>query len=192
MKGFSLVEMLVALFVFALISTAGVALVRFTVDQQALVEARAERLGQLQRTRALLRADLSQAALRVTRDSAGARTAAAFTGRTPADPAPFMVLVRRGRSNPDALARSSLQHVEYRLAGGQLIRRVRSVPDGAALGPPQVLIDGVTTGSAAFLVRGGWRDRADAATLPQAARIDLSIAGLGRISQIFIVSGEPG
>jgi general secretion pathway protein J len=191
MKGFTLVEMLVALFVFALIGVAGVALINVTTSSQQTLQARTERLGQLQRARAILRADLSQAAPRQTRDIDGARNAAAFAGGQPAQ-GPFLILVRRGRANPDGLARTSLQYVEYSLSEGRLERRMRSAPDGAALGPPQTLIDQVSEGSAAFLSRGIWGPTfAGVATgLPQAVRLDLDIDGLGRVSQSFVVSGE--
>jgi len=192
MKGFTLVEMLVALFIFALIGAAGVAVIRFTADNQEVVRGRSERVAQLQRARAILKADLSQAAARRTRAADGSANAATFTGGQPTEAAPFLTLVRRGRSNPDGAARSSLQYVEYSLTGGKLERRMRSALDGAMLGPPQVLIDQVSGGTAAFLSQGLWTPtfRGGERRLPQAARLELDIAGVGKVSQVFLVSGE--
>ena len=62
MKGFTLIEMLVALMIFGLIAAAGVSVMSFTVDNQELVRGRMEKLADFQRARALLKADLSQAA----------------------------------------------------------------------------------------------------------------------------------
>ncbi|MFZ3006359.1 MAG: type II secretion system protein, partial [Phenylobacterium sp.] len=45
MKGFTLVEMLVALFIFSLLAAAGVTVMRFTVDNQVAVRGRMDRLG---------------------------------------------------------------------------------------------------------------------------------------------------
>ncbi len=192
MKGFTLVEMLVALFIFALIGVAGVAVSRFTADNQEAVRGRTERVAQLQRARAILKADLSQAAPRRTRGPDGAVSAATFMGAQPISGAPFLTLVRRGRANPDGAPRTSLQYVEYSLTEGRLERRVRAAPDGAPLGPPQVLIDRVSGAAASFLSDGAWAPAFQGAgrLLPQAARLELDIEGVGRVSQNFVVSGE--
>ncbi len=191
MKGFTLVEMLVALFIFALIGVAGVAVIRFTSTNQEVVRGRSEHLAQIQRTRAMLKADLAQAAPRRTRSVDGASAASTFTGGQPNAGGPFLILVRRGRANPQGEPRSSLQYVEYRLNGGRLERRMRAAPDGAPLGPPQILIEGVRDGSAAYLSSGNWLTAFGGGNrLPQAARIAFDIDGVGLVSQLFVVSGE--
>lgn len=58
--GFTLVELLVALLLFALISLAGVGLVETVIRVQERTEGRGERLAELQRARFLLAADLEQ------------------------------------------------------------------------------------------------------------------------------------
>lgn len=79
--GFTLVEMLVAVLVFALISAAGVVVLAQAADHQATVGARLDRLGEFQRARALLQADLSQVALRRVRSPDGGAARDAFAGR---------------------------------------------------------------------------------------------------------------
>src|ERR671918_2694 len=111
MSGFTLVEMLVALFIFALLTAAGVTVMRFTSDNQAIVQERSERLAQFQRLRAILKSDLAQATARRTRDPDGRPLRAAFFGSSGAG-APLLRFVRRGWDNPDALPRASLQQVE--------------------------------------------------------------------------------
>lgn len=189
MKGFTLVEMMVALLIFGLVAAAGVGLMTFSVDNQETVRARTDRLAQFQRARALLKADLSQAAARRTRGPDGRLSAEAFGGGEGA----LLAFVRRGWDNPDADPRASLQYVEYRLAEGRLERRVRPALDGAELGPPQVLLTGVRAASVALAHKGQWLETLPAeaqAAPPQAVRVDLELSDLGPVSQLFLVSGE--
>ncbi|KAB8169623.1 prepilin-type N-terminal cleavage/methylation domain-containing protein, partial [Lysobacter maris] len=53
-RGFTLIEMLVALAIFAMISAAAVAVMAYAADNQGVVRARMERLGEFQRARSLL------------------------------------------------------------------------------------------------------------------------------------------
>ena len=140
MKGFTLVEMLVALLVFAILAAAGVAVMGFAVDNQAVVRDRTERLGRLQTTRAILKADLEQAATRRTRGEDGQPALGPFAG---GGERVVLALTRRGWDNPDQDPRSSLQYVEYRLDGSRIERRWRRHVDGSPLQPTQVLADGV-------------------------------------------------
>lgn len=71
MKGFTLIEMMVALLIFALITAAGVAVMNSTLTNQSAVRVRVERYAELQRMRAIVKADLSQAATRRTRGEDG-------------------------------------------------------------------------------------------------------------------------
>jgi general secretion pathway protein J len=187
-KGFTLVEMLVALLVFGLLAAAGVAVMRSTVQSQAAVRARTESIGELQRLRAILKADLSQAALRRTRGPTGERDLLTFAGG--AADGRLIGLVRRGWENPDGAPRASMQYVEYRLVEGRLERRVRPALDGAALQDAQVLAEGVAAAEVGFYGREQWRPSWDIPdALPEAVRLDLSLEGLGQVSQLFLTSG---
>ncbi|ACG77074.1 type II secretion system protein J [Phenylobacterium zucineum HLK1] len=194
MKGFTLVEMMVALLIFGLVAAAGVAIMRFSVDNQQVVRAHTHRLAELQRARAMLKADLAQAAQRPVRDAAGRPALRSFSGGEQRTGGPLLALVRRGWDNPDADPRASLQTVEYRLNGGRLERRARPALDGAELGPPQVLLSGVRDARVAFLVRGQWIEalpNGPRQPLPQAVRLDLTLEDYGELSQLFLVTGEP-
>ena len=189
MKGFTLIEMLVALLIFGMLAAAGVAVMRSTVDSQSAVRARVDRIGQFQRLRASLKADLGQAAPRRTRNENGVPTAQGFGGGAP--DGPLLTLVRRGWENPDHLARASLQYVEYRKVEDRLERRVRTALDGAPLQAPQILASGVEAAGVAFFAREQWRTGWDGAgDLPEAVRIDLTLAGVGPVSQLFLTPGS--
>jgi len=193
MKGFTLIEMLVALAIFGLVSAAGVTVMRFTVDNQAVVRAHTDRIGAFQRTRAILKADLAQAAPRRTRGQDGRAVRESFYGKSADRPGLLLRFARRGWDNPRAAPRASVQYVEYRLVEGRLERSARPELDGAPIGAPQVLIDRLRSASVAFLWRGQWIENLPGGpedALPQAVRFDMTIDGIGTVSQLFVVTGE--
>jgi general secretion pathway protein J len=184
MRGFTLVEMMVALLIFGMLAAAGVAVMRTSVDSQVAVRSRADRIGAFQRLRATLKADLAQAAPRRTRGPDGVPQLP-FAGG--ANGGPLLSLVRRGWENPEDRPRASLQYVEYRLSEDRLERRIRSALDGGVLGDPQVLADGVESAQVAFYARQAWRPAWDGAgDLPEAVRLDITLVGLGPITQLFL------
>jgi general secretion pathway protein J len=193
MNGFTLVEMLVALAIFALISAAGVTVMQFTVDNQQAVRAETERVAAFQRTRAILKADLAQAAARRTRGEDGRPAREPFFGASADRPGVLLRLARRGWDNPGAEPRASIQYVEYRLSDGRLERAARPELDGAPLAPPQTLIGNVRSAAVAFLWRGQWIETLPGGTadmLPQAIRLDMAVEGIGSVRQLFVVTGE--
>ena len=193
MKGFTLIEMLVALAIFGLLSAAGVTVMQFTLNNQEAVRTYSDRIAAFQRTRAILKADLAQAAARRTRSQDGSSMRGSFLGPTAERPELLLRFARRGWDNPGAVARASVQYVEYRVVDGRLVRSARPELDGAALGTPQVLIERVRSSDVAFLWRGQWVENLPGGSedsLPTAVRLDLSVDGIGDVSQMFIVSGE--
>lgn len=186
-NGFTLVEMLVALFIFALLSSAGVAMMRFTVTNQEVVRENTSRTGEFQTLRAILRADMAQAAGRRVRGEDG-RTLRGAIQR--GEDEVLIRLVRRGWDNPDAAPRASMQAVEYRLEDGRLIRRAREALDAGVWREPQVLARDVVSGEVSFFHDGQWIDSLPGGPLdpmPQAVRIDLEFRHIGEISQVFVV-----
>ncbi len=191
MKGFSLVEMLVALLVFGLLSAAGVAVMAYTVDNQGIVGARMDRLGEFQRARSLIKQDLAQAAPRRVRQPDGTASRSAFAGAPMAGGDVLMELTRRGWANPEEEPRASLQHVQYRLSQGKLLRQVSTAIDGVETARPQLLLTGVTSVRISYRHRGQWLDGwpGGRELLPEAVRLDLDLEGLGELQQLFLVPG---
>ena len=188
--GFTLVELMVALLIFAMLSAAGVALLSFSVRSQEAADARLGELAQIRRANALLTSDLAQAAPRLSRDEAGV-VRAAFGGGTGAADAPALLLVRRGWDNYDGAARSSLQKVEYRLVGDRLERTAYRYVDGAASLGPVTLVDGVRAIRLRYRdERGEWRERWDPTQLSQMPRaVELILTPRDRppVRQLFLV-----
>jgi general secretion pathway protein J len=185
--GFTLVEVLISLMIFAMIAAAGAGVLGVTIDNRFAVEAAS--VGDLQRMRSLMRADLGQATARRSRGTTGRPMPQPMVGAaTPGDP--ILTLTRAGWSNPGEQARPSLQRVEYRLVEDRLERRVSSHLDGARSGPPQVLYRGVRDVTVAF-VRDGQAAPAFISSidrpLPDAVSIGMTVEGYGRIDQLFLV-----
>ena len=185
--GFTLVELLVALVIFGMLSAAGVALLSFSVRSQEVSDAAIADLSALRRTDALLQSDLGQVVARLPRDEAGARQPA-FRGGTGEDGYAF-TFVRRGWENVRGAKRASLQKVEYALAGGRLVRRAWPHVDGAQPMPPVVLLEGITGMRLRYRdIAGGWRDRWDPAApndLPRAVELVMTLNGR-EVRQLFL------
>ena len=173
-NGFTLVELLVSLFIFGLLSAAGVVLLAFSVRAQEAADAR---LG-----------DLAQAAPRLARDGAG-KSLPAFQGSSGEQGGIALAFVRRGWENLDDTPRASLQRVEYHVADGRLERRVYPRLDGAAPLPATTVTEGVRR--VRFRYRdgeGNWRERWDptrATDLPRAVELVMDAEGSGTTRQLF-------
>lgn len=190
--GFSLVEVLVALALFAMIGAAGAAVLSISADNRERVLEASQRLARLQRLDALLRADLGQAVARQVRDTAGQPRAAAFVGGpAPESPGALFDFVRQGWENPGEAPRPSIQRLEYRLVDGRLERRTWPHPDGARPDAPIVLHDGVRQARAVFIQGGresdGWAGT-EAQPLPEAVRLELELDDLGPVALTVLVA----
>ena len=189
--GFTLVEALVALLVFAIIAAAGASVLGVAVDNRIAIKSASDRVADLQRMDGLLRADLGQASARRTRGPTGRPVPQAIVGpQQPGDP--VLVLARAGWSNPDGRARPSVQRVEYRVVEGRLERRASPQLDGARPGPPQVLYRGVHDVQVSFL-RDGMEAPAYAPTpdrpLPDAVRLTMTLDGYGPVDLLYLAGG---
>jgi general secretion pathway protein J len=192
-NGFTLVELLVSLLIFAMLSAAGVTLLRFSVGAQDVAEARLGRLAQLRRSGALLAGDLAQAAPRLSRDEAGAQRPA-FAGASGEGEGAVLAFVRLGVENAGDQPRSSLRKIEYRLVDSSLQRRSWAFVDGAAPSTQSSLIDGVRRIRLRYRdEKGEWRDRWDptrAVELPRAVELVMDVEGEGMIRQLFLTGAD--
>lgn len=190
MKGFTLVEMLVALAALSLLAGAGIVLTQIAVDTRDMIETRDEASRELLRFRAVLKSDLTQAAPRRARSEAGTKPEMALVGPPFTGGDTFLQLVRRGWDNISEERRSSLQYVEYGLRNGAIERRYRRQVDGAPLEAPQVLIAGVRSVSVAYYQYDQWVDAwagSSIRPLPRAVSLDIEFDDATRIRQLFLL-----
>lgn len=194
MKGFTLVEMLVALAALSILAAGGFAVAGVSINSHERIREHQAQTQSLLRFRASLRGDLTQAAGRRARDINGEKEQAALTGGATRDGV-FLSLVRRGWDNPSLQGRASLQYVEYRLRDGQVERVWRRHVDGSSEQEPQVLIRNVARVSLEFYDwdqwAASWRG-APNRPLPRALRINVTFSDQGDISQTFLLpEGTP-
>ncbi|MET0251393.1 MAG: type II secretion system minor pseudopilin GspJ [Novosphingobium sp.] len=175
-NGFTLVEMLIALVLFAVIATSAVMLLRFAVDAELASRARTEQLAATRRFLSVWTADLAQASPRLSRDEDGVAHAALEAPAGSPD-GTILALTRGGWSNVDGASRPSLQRVAYRWSGGKLTRAGYPYPDGAAAEPAAAVMAVLTRPQLRFRTGDGlWRDRWDpqrAGELPVAIELTL-------------------
>jgi general secretion pathway protein J len=203
--GFSLVEVLAATAIFALVSALAVGLLIGALRTQAQSEAALADVAAVQRIAALLREDVGQIAARPVRGPDGLADQRVFAAdiegaeavRLRIDgPREILVLTRTGWSNPGrAQPRSSLQRVAWVLEEDRLYRAVWAYPDAAAGTEPrrQLLAEGVSEVDLALLQNGVWVDVAlvtagpdGALALPDALRLSYQTPGLGRIEHVAL------
>lgn len=181
--GFTLVEALVSLFIFALVAGGGVLLLSQTLLAQADVEEAQDGLRELQSARALLAADLAQITPRATRDP----NRPPFAFHAVGGARPEMSFVRaQGEPGSEGQISTSLVVVSYALdEAGRLVRSTRAAIDP---GPNAVTRDRAiiaSAGDVAFAFHDGLGWRADwppsMSVIPQAVAIEVTLPRYGRL-----------
>ncbi len=150
--GFTLVEVLISLALFALIGLAGVALVESVIGVQERTHGRLDRIADIRRAHHLIGVDFDQAE---PGDFAGAPDGVRFR--------------RHGFGG-----RASIGVVRYSFANGTLLRQVDD-------GTPRALLDGVARVRWRYLEGGGWQPQwrsgaAEGRALPRGVDLELELA----------------
>ena len=142
--GFTLIEVVVAMFIAAVMFALGYGALRQALQNRDHVAAAQARLGAVQTAMRVMAQDFAQIEPRPTRDATG-NTVDAALSVVPGNPA-LATLTRAGWSNPSGAQRSTLQRVSYSFADGKLTRLHWPVLDAAqGVEPvPRQLLDGLT------------------------------------------------
>jgi general secretion pathway protein J len=182
-SGFTLVEMLIALTIFGMLTAAGVALLTLTVRTQETSERLLAQVGELRRAGALLTADLGQAAPRLSRDRDG-RPRPAFIGAA-GDGELLLALVRGGNDE------DPLQRVEYRYRDGRLDRLAFARVDGESRAVTTPLLSGVRQIRLRYRDRdGAWQpvwNVTDPTRLPRAVEMVSDSETHNSVRELFLV-----
>lgn len=118
--GFTLIEVLISLFIFSLISVGTMTALTQSLRGKTRLDEAVANINKLNSARAILSADLSTLTLRPMRDELGGVRPYSLT----TDGEPLLTFTRRGRENPGGLeARGDLERVEYHLINNEFIRR---------------------------------------------------------------------
>ena len=208
-RGFTLLELLLAMAISAMIALLGYAGLNSALEAGSRMQADIQRLQQLQRTFTFLEEDLLQFVNRPVTDAYGTLQPALAGGSFSE---PRLALTRGGWSNPAALPRSELLRVHYQLDNAQLLRLYTSAIDSSEVSgnlSQTLLLGGVEQLEVEFLpaVRGslpadmlalgsalgGWEDywnsQFQAApqlpVLPLAVRVSIQMQGLGQVQRVY-------
>ncbi len=185
-RGFTLVEMLVALSIFAAIAAMGVGLLRSSVDTQDAVQERLKAMGGINRLRAVMANDLAQAVQRSTRGPAG-EAVPAFVG----SPNGF-AFVHGGAGSADGGARPAIERVAYAQVGGEWRRATQPMLDGTALGEGDRLVADVARVAVRYRDdKGNWGESWNSEPgdrLPRAVEVRLSRTGREALTMLFLTA----
>ncbi len=180
-SGFTLVEMLVALLLFSIIATIATAMTGSATRSFAATETALASISDLEAARALLAADLGQAAPRTSIAADGA-------------PMPAFMVTGDGfvlvRARPDGMP--AVEKVAWGLVDGRLLRQPFPSIDGAPPGQPVVIAQNVAGISLRVAGERGWQDGwnpANAEELPRALEVTLFRSNGAAVTMKFLVAG---
>ncbi|MBF0424393.1 MAG: type II secretion system minor pseudopilin GspJ [Magnetococcales bacterium] len=205
--GFTLVELLVAMAVLAIMLVTAFGGLKALLTTQEESSRRNRELSQLQSLVNQLRTDLEQAVDRPVKDGEG-NDQLAMIGQPVMEEAPsqldkeaaelpFLALTRGGRANPLHVHRGSLQRVAYAVKKKQLVRLSWETLDQAPNTQPvrEIMLENVRTvdvryldGDLAWHTRWPEGGRSSTSFFPRAVEITLDVRGWGRIRQLVRVA----
>ena len=197
-RGFTLLEILVAMAVFAIMGVMAYGGLQSVIDQQEIARENAARLRAVQFAVRQIGLDLQQVQPRPVRDELGDGYRPALL----ADERNIYALefTRGGWSNPLAQPRAAVQRVAYRVEDGRLIRVHWFVPDHTLAEEPveRDLLDRVVEIRFRFVGGSGgeWAEQwpatlgtGDPADLPRAIEVVIELEDWGEIRRLVEVAG---
>ncbi len=196
-RGFTLLELVVAVGIFALMSAIAYGGLLSVLATAGGTEAQSDRLGEIQLAMARLERDVEQLVPRPVRDQFGDLRQALVAGAG----GTVMEFTRAGYLNPVDLPRSTLQRVQWALDGDTLYRApwpVLDSPTGAAEPALETVLTEVEELELRFLGRDDqWHvewplDRGgDTSTsMPRAVEVRLALSDWGEIRRILMIPGS--
>jgi len=126
-RGFTLLELLIAIVIFAIVGVLAMGGYNQLVRQREIAAATMERVRNLQRTVMRMSQDFEQLAARPIRDATSATDMPALLTST--NTGDLVEFTRAGWTNPTGINRSTLQRVRYRLVDNKLYRDYWGVLD---------------------------------------------------------------
>jgi general secretion pathway protein J len=171
--GFTLLELLIAIAIFALLAIGTWRMLGAVLDSDEATRLQEQQLRELVRGISAFERDVRQVISRPIRDAYG-ESRAALLGEQSGD-GDSLELTRSGWRNPTGTQRSRLQRVRWQLSGERLERRYWTVLDQAQDSLPRVqnALDGVTSMKLRYMDDSGdWQDSWPPAGLSDDERLD--------------------
>lgn len=206
-SGFTLLEILVAMAIFALIGLGSYSVLTTVLDSDEISKTRTQKLQAMQRAMIFIERDITQAMPRAVRVNGEQNDVVMTGGEDVLDSeADGIAFVRGGWQNPQlVLPRSTLQAVGYRLQEGQLQRVFSNYVDNVIGAEPKVrtLLNDVEDFQVQFLLSAtralnnnsnedndGWNDSFTGTSIPAAIAVEITTADFGLVRREFIVVGD--
>ena len=193
-RGFTFIEMLLAVAIFALVGLASVAVLDSVSRSDEASKAATLRLQQLQRAMMVLERDfwqISQRQIRINGEAPVAQTLAGAVNWIESDD-DGITFSHAGWTNPGmVLARSEVQLVGYRLKERQLQRLYYLYPDAVTGTEPNIqpLLEDIDELKFRYLIKEDgqeqWKEFWDQANWPLAVKMTLKSPQLGVIERVF-------
>ncbi len=197
-RGFTLLELLIAITIFAILATFVYAGLKVILDTEHQTSLYTQRISKLQLGLYLMQRDIAQAASRPVRDNYGDQQPAMKSGGISEI---LLELTRGGFSNPMQLSRSNLQRVGYSFEENTLYRLTWPTLDRPRESEPhrQKLIDEISSLELTFYDQelqkkqewpprktGG--DEIDPTALPASIELKMELKDWGSIRRLFRVA----
>lgn len=200
MQGFTLLELLVAISIFGLLSVIAYSGLNSVLNTRQVLDEHMERLAEIQRTNLFLTADLRQIVKRDIRDEYGDLQKPLISNELNSDITSRLIeLTRSGYPNPLGVTRSNLQRVAYRLEENTLYRLSWTVLDRDPESLPYEveLCTDITDLRFRFLDdqqewHEQWPPLEEAATtaLPRGVELILELEDWGEIRRVYTLVGD--
>lgn len=192
-RGFTLLEILIAVFILGIISAIMVRGLQIVITSKDNLTRISQRLNNLDMSTTFLGNDIRAMINRPIADANGASEPAVILRD---DGQQTLEFSRGGVSNPLAERRSTIQRVAYQLAGGKLVRLSWPVLDRVASTTPEkrVLLKNVESLHWQFVANdsrlySSWPGtNVGNQILPKAVKVTIKIQGWGTISRLFMLS----
>ncbi|KTC88961.1 GspJ family T2SS minor pseudopilin variant LspJ [Fluoribacter dumoffii] len=195
-NGFTLIEILIALAVFAILATITTSVLYNAFTTRSRVNEQSERLSELQLAISLIQQDTSQTVERPIRSN-DMQLLSAFIGQTH-----YVEFTRDGDVNPGSIEkRSTLKRVAYSCEQGTLIRRTWNTLDRINQKDyeDKILLNHIAECHFGYLnqnlqVLPEWREQAVALNqrrepFPKAIQVNMVLQDQGKINLLFILPG---
>lgn len=195
-RGFTLLEVLIAIALFAMISLASSAMLTTIIDSSQQGKIRSDRLNELQRAFLVMERDFTQMTRRTVRLNGDEplKTFIHTNESTYSSNTHGIAFVRQGWRNPALLLpRSDVQAVAYQLEEDTLNRLHYIFVDAINGEEPKIrpLISGLEKVDFEFFNGKKWVKELPEQDLPMAVAIELELSDLGLIRRQYLIAGSP-
>ncbi|ALM92646.1 type II secretion system minor pseudopilin GspJ [Alteromonas stellipolaris] len=198
-RGFTLIEILIAMAIFTLIGLASTGLLTTVIDSNDLSSERFEKLQQLQRAMVIIERDIQQAVPRPVRAEGETQKVVMAGGEVDDSDGDGIGFVRGGWHNPQLmLPRSTLQYVAYRLDEDRLERVYSNYVDNVIGYEPKTrtLLENIESFTVEFISAESssddddlsWSESYQGEVLPMAVAIEFVSKDFGLIRREFALT----